>query len=223
MKVFFLEVGINENGVTGPIFEDGSFEFIPPRAPSADTNRTYSNLIGCFNQTLATYLPIRYQYAKTLMNPYHNFSYFSFTERELLDLEAGDLIVLYSHLTPFNNQRYEKGLYIIGYITVNTVVEIGGIPGKLCEMKTRRYLKVNPNMDKYRDYDVKDAIFVYPFTMKSKLLDKAVAITIEDVESFSTDDHSISKKRAFQVHRDLRSSVTVQHSRAYHYFDLIDI
>lgn len=191
MKVLFLEVGINEDGVTSPIFEDGSFEFIPPRAPDADTNRTYSNLIGCFNQPLATYLPIRYQYAKTLMNSYHNFSYFSFTERELLDLDAGDLIVLYSYLTPFNNQRYEKGLYIIGYITVNTVVELGKIPGRLGEIIARRYLRVNPNIGKYRGYDVKDAIFVYPFTMKSKLLDKAIPIHIEDVESFSTDGHSL--------------------------------
>lgn len=172
MKVFFLEVGINENGVTAPIFEDGSFEFIPPRTPDAETNKTYSNIIGRFNQTLATYLPMGYQYAKTLMSPYYNLSYFSFTQRVLLNLEAGDLIVLYSHLTPFNNQMREKGLYIIGYITVNSVVELGQIPGKLGEMMTKRYLKVNPNIDKHGEHKVKDIIFVYPSRVKANFLTK---------------------------------------------------
>lgn len=61
MKAMLLRVGIDKGagGALGPIFEDGSFEYvpIPEDDPESIEDRTYKNTIGRAGKPLSTYLP----------------------------------------------------------------------------------------------------------------------------------------------------------------------
>lgn len=60
MKALLLRIGIDTgtDGTLAPIFDDGSFEYIPisERWPSKEI-RTYGNTIGRIGKPLSTYLP----------------------------------------------------------------------------------------------------------------------------------------------------------------------
>ena len=60
MKALLLRVGIDKGsgGTYGPIFEDGSFEFVPiPETYRSCTATTYGERIGRKGKPLSTYVP----------------------------------------------------------------------------------------------------------------------------------------------------------------------
>ena len=61
MNAMLLRVGIDKgtDGTLGPIFEDGSFEYIPISEGDSKSKeeRTYENTLGRSGRPLTTYLP----------------------------------------------------------------------------------------------------------------------------------------------------------------------
>lgn len=59
MKIALLRVGIDtgSGGIHGPLFQDGSFEYIPIPDGLNQDNRTYGNTVGRYGKRLVEYFP----------------------------------------------------------------------------------------------------------------------------------------------------------------------
>jgi hypothetical protein len=126
-----LRVGIDKgtDGALAPIFEDGSFEYIPisedPERKTTST-RTYSNTIGRTGKPMSWYLPESIRNRLLHYDPeFEIFTYGDATPKReyLLRLHHNDLLVFYAGLSPFMNDRQQGGLYIIGYFSIKEIVD----------------------------------------------------------------------------------------------------
>lgn len=129
MKALLLRVGIDKGcgGTLGPIFEDGSFEFvpIPERFPLLGAS-TYNDRIGRMGKRLSTYVPSSLKNAPMHEDPeFLSNTYGDPTVKRyyLLKLTKGDLLVFYAGLRPFTTDKHEEALYIIGYFRVKRVTD----------------------------------------------------------------------------------------------------
>jgi hypothetical protein len=131
-KILFLRVGIDLGcgGTLGPIFPDGTFEYVPiPESSQSVSSRSvyYGSLPTRHGGTLAQYVPRRYKESAAHYDP--EFEIFTYGDpgrnkrSQLLRLEHGDLLVFYAGLSPVGF-RGEKRLYIIGYFTISSVESI---------------------------------------------------------------------------------------------------
>jgi hypothetical protein len=128
MNVVLLRVGIDtaSGGALGPLFADGSFEFIPipdrwgPGGLGVDA-RTYGNVRGRHGRFLAEYLPLAWMRQQPMhMDPeFDTYTYGDPTRPKagLRHLVGGDLLVFYAGLMGYDCDR-PPGLYIVGYFEV---------------------------------------------------------------------------------------------------------
>jgi len=127
-QIVLLRVGIDRGrgGMAGPLFNDGSFEFIPINAPPHTEGPTYGNTIGVNRgKPLIEYFP---ESRKVTMQdrPIHNDPEFeswtygdpTMPKQGLRELGAGDFLVLYCGLRGWNACKEPEALYIIGYFVV---------------------------------------------------------------------------------------------------------
>jgi hypothetical protein len=128
MKVVMLRVGIDtgSGGIHGPLFQDGSFEYIPiPDGFGVDT-RTYGNVTGKKGRKLVEYFPKRRQ-AKVRNQSMHvdpEFATFTYGDptspkARLRCLDEGDMLVFYCGLEGWDFES-EPALYLMGYFEVET-------------------------------------------------------------------------------------------------------
>jgi hypothetical protein len=181
MKAMLLRVGIDKgtDGALAPIFEDGSFEFIPISEGDCRSkeDRTYKNTVGRSGKPLSAYLPKEIENRKMHFDPeFETFTYGDPTSkrRYLLKLEKGDLLVFYAGLTPFKNRRHREGLYIIGYFTVKNVIDFN----QLTKEESEKYRQLYPNnAHMKRTCSTKDLVIIIGDESRSKLLEKAILIS----------------------------------------------
>lgn len=127
-QVVLLRVGIDtgSGGILGPIFANGSFEFIPIDAAHDCLRRTYGNTRGRHGRKLIEYFRDGKHKERMRTGFLHNDPEFdSYTygdptapKQSLKKLEPGNLLVLYAGLKGWGNCTTPKGLYIIGYFVV---------------------------------------------------------------------------------------------------------
>jgi hypothetical protein len=174
-------VGIDKKagGALAPIFEDGSFEYIPiPEDSVYDSavNRTYSNTIGRKGKPLSTYLPNKIKDRTIHFDPeFETCTYGDPTRKRiyLLKLEKGDLLVFYSGLTPFNNIVQPEGCYMIGYFTVKEIIDFN----ELSETDRQQYCELYYDTAHFkRSEDTEDLVMVIGNKNASNLLEKAILI-----------------------------------------------
>jgi hypothetical protein len=127
VKALLLPVGLGKQaGAFGPIFEDGSFEYIPKPADDESTARaTYNKRLGRKRLPLAVYLPRTLKNAALDDNPDFvecRFNVDPSLRGLLRPLLQGDLLVFCAGLQPFHTDAYRTGLYIIGYFVAKDVV-----------------------------------------------------------------------------------------------------
>lgn len=129
MQVVLLRVGIDSGsgGIQGPLFRDGSFEFIP--IPDKFRGRgvnlmTYGNTRAKHGGCLITYFPERMRGRRQDQSIHNDPEFETFTygdptppKRGLRRLTNGDLLVFYCGLKPWPSGGNEQ-LYIIGYFRV---------------------------------------------------------------------------------------------------------
>jgi hypothetical protein len=126
VKVALLRVGIDSGcgGIQGPLFRDGSFEFIPIPDDWMLDSRTYGNTLGRSSRPFAEFFPGRRQ-ERMANQPMHvdpEFETFTYGDptppkKGLRRLEKGDLLVFYAGLEGFDFNS-APALYIIGYFEV---------------------------------------------------------------------------------------------------------
>lgn len=181
MKAMLLRVGIDKgtDGQLAPIFEDGSFEYIPISEGDmlSKEDRTYENVIGRSGKPLSMYLPEKIRNRKTHFDPeFETLTYGDPTSKRkyFLKLQKGDLLVFYAGLTPFRNSKHKEGLYIIGYFTVEKVIDFNQLSRSEIE---RCYNVYRNNAYLKRSWDTENLVIVVGDKSESKLLNKAVPIS----------------------------------------------
>jgi hypothetical protein len=135
MKVALLRVGIDtgSGGIHGPLFRDGTFEFIPIPDPKGRDERTYGDTAGKHGRLLTEYFPPtrRIKMAAQPMHVDPEWETFTYGDPSppkagLRRLERGDLLVFYGGLQGWDHES-APALYLLGYFKV----EIAGIAAEL--------------------------------------------------------------------------------------------
>jgi hypothetical protein len=121
-----LRVGIDSGsgGIDGPLFADGSFEFVPIPDTTKLDERTYGNQMARAGNPLSDFFPEARRMAMRLQSMHIDPEFTSFTYGDptspkagLRHLEVGDLIVFYAGLRGYGCD-VPPGLYLIGYFEV---------------------------------------------------------------------------------------------------------
>jgi len=180
MKVVLLRVGIDtgSGGIYGPLFADGSFDFIP--IPGSAGGRTYGNTSGLSGRKFIDYFPPRLQarMAGRSMHVDPEFSTFTYGDPSLLKgllrrLEAGDILAFYCGLKGWDFPS-PPALYLVAYFEVAVAArakdfndaEISGL------FKQNAHVC---NADKYAEE--KERLVLVKGSPDSRLLAKAVRIS----------------------------------------------
>jgi hypothetical protein len=129
MQVVLLRVGVDSGrgGIQGPLFDDGSFEFIPIDDRRGDSLQTYGNTKGIHGRMLIEYFPTRLKDKLRNQSIHFDPEFCTFTygdptpsKKGLLRLRLGSLLVFYAGLEKWP-ERKNAGLYIIGYFEIAKV------------------------------------------------------------------------------------------------------
>jgi len=197
MKAMLLRVGIDKgtDGALAPIFEDRSFEYIPMSENSqSKENRTYRTTIGRSGQTLSTYLPPKIADRIIHFDPeFETFTYGDPTVKRkyLLGLEEEDLLIFYAGLTPFKSNRQKEGLYVIGYFTVEEIVDFN----QLSETEMENFYQLYSNNAHIKRIDYpEDLVIVVGRRNRSRLLDKAILISQRKFDKNGKPYQAVSKE-----------------------------
>lgn len=129
----------------GPLFCDGTFEFIPIPDDRMLDRRTYGNTLGRGGRPFAEFFPPKRQ-LRMANQPMHvdpEFESFTYGDptppkRGLRHLEKGDLLVFYGGLEGFGFKG-APALYIIGYFEV----ELAGLATSFSDSQIRRNFRNN--------------------------------------------------------------------------------
>ncbi len=126
MKIALLRVGIDtgSGGIHGPLFQDGSFEYIPIPDGLNQDNRTYGNTVGRYGKRLVEYFPGKRREEVT-DQPIHcdpEFTTFTYGDptspkARLRHLKPGDLLLFYCGLQGYGFES-SPALYLMGYFSV---------------------------------------------------------------------------------------------------------
>jgi Nucleotide modification associated domain 3 len=213
MKALLLRVGIDKGcgSALAPIFEDGSFEYIPiPEVdPDSNESRTYENTKGRKGQPLAYYLPSRVKDSCMHFDPeFETFTYGDPTSKRkfLLKLDKDDLLVFYAGLTPFMNTKYEEALYIIGYFTIDQIIDFNQLTETEADEIAQRYQN---NAHIKRSIDYQDLVIVVGNKEKSRLLDKAILISTRKPDKRGRPYHAVSPEmeELLNIHGSIQRSI----------------
>ncbi len=126
-KALLLRVGIDRGtgGALGPIFCDGTFEYIPiPEHERTRDRRSYATLLGQHGVPLAAYLPRRLANVRPHVDP--DFKTATYGDaaprkcRQLNKLLPGDILMFYCGLALFPPIDVPR-LFVIGYLYVKQV------------------------------------------------------------------------------------------------------
>jgi hypothetical protein len=129
----------------GPLFEDGSFEFVPIPDNSGVGLRTYGNTKGVWGTAFSEYFPVSRRsimvgQAMHVDPEFETFTYGDPTAPKagLRNLRPGDLLVFYAGLEGWGHAR-PPALYLIGYF----VVAWAGVAAQHPEEHIRRHCGKN--------------------------------------------------------------------------------
>jgi hypothetical protein len=185
MQVVLLRVGIDtgSGGIHGPLFSDGSFEFIPIPDCFGRTGvdkRTYGNTRGRGGQRLVDYFPEgrREKVCRQSIHFDPEFETFTYGDptppkASLRRLTEGSLVVYYAGLKGWDFEC-APALYIIGYFEVGRA----GLAASFSGAELVRMFHSNFHV-MHRDVfgDQKNRLVLVKGNANSRLLKKAVKIS----------------------------------------------
>jgi hypothetical protein len=126
MKIALLRIGIDSGsgGIQGPLFQDGTFEYIPIPDDSGKDERTYGNTTGKYGKKLVEYFP-ESRKAKVANQSIHfdpeflTFTYGDPTSPKagLRHLQQGDMLIFYCGLEGWDFKS-SPALYLMGYFEI---------------------------------------------------------------------------------------------------------
>lgn len=148
-QVVLLRVGIDAGcgGIQGPLFEDGTFEFLCIPDRKRVSVHTYGNMVGQNGESVVRYFPEggrKLMAAQTVhVDPeWETFTYGDPTppKRSLRHLRAGDFLAFYCGLQQWDSGRGWNGhlrpaLYLAGYFEVALAGMAGDFTSKVRNTK----------------------------------------------------------------------------------------
>ena len=180
MKALLLRVGVDTgtDKALAPIFHDGYFEYIPiSEGYSTNETRTYKNTLGRKGSPLSRYLPKSAENRVIHYDPeFETFTYGDPTSKRsyILKLNTNDLLVFYAGLLPYKNKNYDKGLYIIGYFSVDRIINFA----HLSDQEINNCFQLYPNNAHLkRNFIELELSLVVGNKDNSKLLDRGILIS----------------------------------------------
>jgi hypothetical protein len=183
MKVAMLRIGIDSGsgGVQGPLFHDGSFEYIPIPDDFDIDERTYGNTTNLTQRKLIEYFPVsrRVEMANRSIHFDPEFATFTYGDPTppkagLRHLKKGDMLIFYCGLEGWGH-RSEPALYLMGYFEILAA----GRPDDLGYQATRRLFRNNFHVRHQRVFERQGAeLVLVKGSAGSRLLKKAVCISV---------------------------------------------
>lgn len=186
MHVVLLRVGIDSGtgGIQGPLFKDGSFEYIPiPDRYSGKgvDERTYGNTVGRKGRKLIDYFPEprrdRLSGQPIHFDPeFETFTYGDPTRPKvsLQQLQPGSLLVFYAGLKGWNF-RCAPAIYIIGYFEVMRA----GLAPSFTHKQLQHLFRSNFHVRHTEVFDDQwDRLVLVKGNRNSRLLTKTVRISV---------------------------------------------
>jgi hypothetical protein len=183
MKVAMLRVGIDtgSGGIHGPLFQDGSFDFIPIPDGFGIDERTYGKAKGLKQRNLIEYFPESRHSAMMSKSIHFDPEFETFTYGDptppkagLRRLEKGDMLIFYCGLEGWDH-RSDPALYLFGYFEVLWA-------GKSHEIGRQETFKLFQDNFHVRHSKVferqKDDLVLVKGSDQSRLLKRAVRISV---------------------------------------------
>ncbi len=182
MKIALLRVGIDLGcgNLLGPVFEDGTFEFICIPGNSDHDERTYGNTTGRHGRKLIEYFPAgrREQVSIQAMHVDPEFETFTYGDptspkASLRNLLPGDVLAFYAGLQPFERTP-DPAMYLVGYF----LVERAGRATAFSDMETRDLFGANAHVRSPALYaEQRDRLVLVKVARGSRLYDTVVRIS----------------------------------------------
>jgi hypothetical protein len=182
MKIALVRIGIDtgSGGIHGPLFRDGTFEYIPIPDGFGKDKRTYGNTKGKYGKKLIEYFP-ESRRAKIANQTIHfdpEFATFTYGDPTspkagLRNLQQGDMLIFYCGLEGWDF-KYRPALYLMGYFEVLAAGKANDFSAIELEKLFRKNFHV-----KHRDIfkRQKNDLVLVKGTLQSRLLSKAVCIS----------------------------------------------
>ncbi len=176
-----LRVGMDTgtDGALGPLFEDGRFEYVPPGEWEKTSGGTrFAQLVGRNGKPLMTYLPKRL--AQKIVHNDPEWSTFSYGDQGaktkwLRRLEPGDYAVFYVGLRKWHGRERAVGLYIIGYFTIEKMIDTKDLSEHEVSQLRKRY-PANGHFAPGRN--LSGLVLIAGRKGESRLMEKAIPISI---------------------------------------------
>ena len=178
-----LRIGIDagSGGIQGPLFRDGSFEYIPIPDGFRIDERTYANISGLKRRAFVEYFPEARQLAMADRSIHFDPEFVTFTYGDptppkagLRNLEKGDMLVFYCGLEGWDH-KCEPGLYLMGYFEVLAA----GKPDDFGDLETRMLFRNNFHVRHRQVFERQRAdLVLVKGSERSRLLTKAVRISV---------------------------------------------
>jgi hypothetical protein len=182
MQVVLLRVGVDtgSGGIHGPLFQDGSFEFLWIPDKYDVEQRTYGSVVGTHGRALVEYFPAgrqpRMGGQSVHADPeFETFTYGDPTQPKLglKRLQPGDFLAFYCGLEGWDFDC-EPALYLIGYFHV----QIAGIASSFDPREVQKHFSANAHVRYPKLYEEqKDRLVLVKGSSKSRLLRKAIRIS----------------------------------------------
>lgn len=182
MQIALLRIGIDtgSGGIHGPLFHNGTFEYIPIPDNSGKDEHTYGNTTGKYGKKLVEYFPESRKANASNQSIHFDPEFVSFTYGDptspkagLRRLCQGDMLVFYCGLEGWDFKSW-PALYLIGYFEIL-------IAGKASEFSTREIETYFPHNYHVKHSDVyerqKNALILVKGSPQSRLLKKAICIS----------------------------------------------
>lgn len=183
MKVAMLRIGIDtgSGGLHGPLFQDGSFDYIPIPDIFGIDERTYGNTTSLKERKLVEYFPESRHAAMANRSIHFDPEFVTFTYGDptstkagLRRLEKGDMLIFYCGLEGWD-RRLAPALYLMGYFEVL----VAGKPDDFGDQETRKLFKNNFHVRHHRIFKQQKAkLVLVKGSKRSRLLKKAVCISV---------------------------------------------
>jgi len=182
MKLALLRIGIDtgSGGIHGPLFQDGTFEYIPIPDGFGKDERTYGNTTGKQGKKLVEYFPEARKTKVANQSIHFDPEFATFTYGDptlpkagLRRLQQGDMLIFYCGLEGWGFKSW-PALYLMGYFEVLAAGRASDFSANELEILFRENYHV-----KHRDiYErQKRELILIKGSSQSRLLNKAVCIS----------------------------------------------